>query len=247
MGDIWQWRIISVECRPMRPRYVDHTYTQHIYTHTDTHSQYDHNGFGQLPHPPSQTLLFALFITHHNICTSLSPPPPSFTSLSPTPLPFPPLFCQVLRRLLGQAKSQPSSATATSSTGHPPNARRSVSIQVGQGGKAAASSQKQPQAQLESVVGVVGVAEDAPVNNNNNNTNTTTADNNDDTNNDNNDTEATAGGDDAATPRLLDQGQVAWQQHLQRNRSCVVDLFQVTRKMIAASLLTLSTPANTCY
>ena len=192
-----------------------------------------------------------MFITPHNICTSLSLPP-LHSPLSPLPLPFPLLFCQVLRRLLGQAKSQPSSST--SSTGHPPNARRSVSILVGQGGKAAASSQTQPQpqAQLESVVGVVGVAEEAPVNNNDNNnndnnTNTTTADNNDDTNNDNNDTEATAGGDDAATPRLLDQGQVAWQQHLQRNRSCVVDLFQVTRKMIAASLLTLSTPTNTCY
>ena len=91
MGDIWQWRIISVECRPMRPRYVDHTYTQHIYTHTDTHSQYDHNGFGQLPHPPSQTLLFALFITHHNICTSLSPPPPFIHLSLPYPPPFPSL------------------------------------------------------------------------------------------------------------------------------------------------------------
>ena len=65
----------------------------------------------------------------------------------------------------------------------------------------------------------VGGGEESPVvvHNNNHNDNS----NNDDTND-----SSAVGVVAVASPGLLDQGQVAWQQHLQRNRSCVVDLFQ---------------------
>ena len=59
----------------------------------------------------------------------------------------------------------------------------------------------------------------APNNNDNGNNSAAVGDDDNDNDNDNNDT--------AASPCVLDQGQVAWQQPLlQRNRSFVVDLFQ---------------------
>ena len=97
-----------------------------------------------------------------------------------------------------------------------------MSIQVGQGGKPPpsplSSQPQQEQQQLSSasaVVEGVGINSD---NNNDNGNNSNTAVDDDGNDNTNNDT--------AAAPCVLDQGQVAWQQHLQRNRSFVVDLFQ---------------------
>ena len=129
----------------------------------------------------------------------------------------------MLRRLLGQAKGQAASSSATSYSGtHPSNPRRTMSIQVGQGGKPPPSQQQpqqeQQQQQLSSVSAVVeGVGVNSDNNNDNGNNSNTAVDDDD---NDNNDTTT------AAVPCVLDQGQVAWQQHLQRNRSFVVDLFQ---------------------
>ena len=126
---------------------------------------------------------------------------------------------KVLRRLLGQAKGQPST---TSHPLHPHSQpRRTVSIQVRPGEKTVAAEQglslplsSSSSPMLEGGEGLGGGEETHVVVNNNNS-------NNDDTND-----SSAVGVVAVASPGLLDQGQVAWQQHLQRNRSCVVDLFQ---------------------